>query len=120
MDAELEAAVRAMLDDQLVAEVISALERGAREALMELAAPVGPNALERVSQGASVRYATWGPGAGIASGRTCIRPQQPRRSSIGRLMGRAFFEMEDGLREFAYIPDDLLPRMPRPRGRGRA
>ncbi|HET6846639.1 MAG TPA: helicase-associated domain-containing protein [Anaerolineales bacterium] len=119
MDAELEQAVRAILNEELITEMVEALEPEAREAVAELARQSG-----RMPWDAFVRR--FGEVRDMGAGRRDRERPELRPGSVAEalfyrgLMGRAFFETQAGLREFAYIPDDLLPMIPRPINQGAA
>ena len=113
LDAGVEAAAVSMLDEQLVSEVVEALEPEGREALRALERSGG-----RMPWNVFTRR--FGAMRDMGPGRRDrehphLRPESGAEALFYRaLLGRGFFEGEAGLQEFAYIPDDLLRQMPRP------
>ena len=112
MEAETEATARAMLDEQLAEEVVGALEPAARSALMALSGASG-----RMPWNVFARR--FGEVRVMGAGRRDrehphLQPTSASEALFYRaLLGRAFFETEGGLQEFAYVPDDLLNKIPR-------
>jgi hypothetical protein len=113
LEAGVEAAASAMLDEQLAAEVVEALDAEARSALMALT-----NASGRMPWTAFTRR--FGDVRDMGAGRRDrehphLHPASAAEALYYRaLLGRAFFETEGGPQEFAYVPSDLLSRLPRP------
>jgi hypothetical protein len=101
----------ALLDRELVAEIVAALSDEAQSALAALNANNGRLPWSRFSRRfGDVRV--MGPGR-----RDRERPDRDPASAAEvlwyrALIGRAFFDAATGAQEYAYIPDDLLPLIP--------
>jgi hypothetical protein len=110
LDAGLDAAAGAMLDGQLVAELVEALDPEGREALMALARAGG-----RMPWNAFTRR--FGEVRDMGAGRRDREHPQLHPASAAEalfyraMLGRAFFETDGGPQEFAYVPDELLGRI---------
>jgi hypothetical protein len=113
MDQGIEATAAAMLDEQLAAEVVEALDADSRSALTALSRAAG-----RLPWNTFARR--FGEVRDMGAGRRDreqphLHPASAAEALFYRaLLGRAFFEAEGGLQEFAFVPDDLLNRLPRP------
>lgn len=103
----------AILNEELVLEVVEALPDEAREALSELLGHRGRLPWDQFMR----RY-----GEVRTLGAARREKERVHRKPISSsewlwyrgLVGRAFFDSGDGPREFAYVPDDLLKLMPAP------
>ncbi len=103
----------AMLDPGLIEETLSSLEPAARQALAALQRSGGRMPWAQfVRQHGALREMG-------AARRDRQRPYLNSASPVEALwyrglVGRAFFDASGGLREFAYIPSDLLALLPEP------
>jgi hypothetical protein len=101
----------AMLDAQLMLEIIEALPLDAKNTLEALLLEKGRIPwLDFTRRFGELRQA--GPGRRDRE-KIYQNPVSPVEVLYFRgLIGRAFFETKTGLLEFAYIPDDLIPHIP--------
>jgi hypothetical protein len=102
---------RVLLDESLVKEVVEALPREARQALDALTGSGGRLPWSQFAQRfGEVRE--MGPGRRDRE-RPYLNPTSTSEILWYRaLIARAFFDAEGGAKEFAYIPEDLLSRLP--------
>ncbi|MBW8012085.1 MAG: hypothetical protein FVQ83_12740 [Chloroflexi bacterium] len=108
--------VHALLDSQLISEIIEALPAKAHQALEDLQAQNGRMEWSQFSR-------KFGKVREMGTGRQAR--QKPHRNPKSTseilwyraLIARAFFDTPSGPQEFVYIPDDLLALMPKPQGK---
>lgn len=102
----------ALLDKTLVAEIVEALPQEARGALADLQASGGRQTWSQFIQ-------KFGEVREMGSGRRDRQQPHFNPTSAAELLwyraliARAFFETPNGTQEFVYLPEDLLPLLPR-------
>ncbi len=102
---------RQILNKELVAEIADALPREAKEAISRVSENGG-----RMAWGQFERE--FGNIRDLGPAQRDKKQPQRNPESTGEILwyrgiiGRAFFDSEDGPREYAYIPDDLLALIP--------